>query len=555
MKKQSASTEELIKTIHVVSNINKRKQTDQAMPEEINKYGFLFNHAPDSIVLLEINEKENPVIVDVNIATCNMYGYMREEIIGKPIEFLYNNDVGQVISGVPSLSAGEKIIFEANHIRKDNMRLALEVSAQLIKLNTKSYVLAINRDITKRKYAENEIKKSLQEKDILLKDINRRKKNNIKTYKDLQVMQDQLIQSEKMAALGQLSAGIAHEFNNLLGIMSGYVQFAQRTLEKQDMLDALKIVSVTSERAGRIIKNLMFFSSKKLPKVELYDICDIVERVICLIESQLEKQNIKIIRKYDKVPKIKINVIDMQQVFLNLILNARDAMLPKNGTLIICIKREGNIFSISFQDTGEGIRKEVIGRIFDPFFTTKGALGGGKVPGTGLGLSISYTIIKKHGGDIQAESKPGKGATFTIRLPIKKVKNVKPVIGTEKMFQKKKVKPQKILVVDDEIEICNMLSNYLNLEKHKVVAVNNGEKALKILKSEQFDVILLDVLMPGIDGYVVLKEIKKKFPKTKVIVITGTLENPVSAADMKKAGADCYVCKPFDMDKINYLIR
>lgn len=227
----------------------------------------------------------------------------------------------------------------------------------------------------------------------------------------------QLVHSEKMAGIGTLASGIAHEFNNMLQIIQGHSEFAQRTKKIEHMEEALNIVSNTSDKCIKIVRDLLTFSRWEESKKELCDITDLVESVLSLIEKQLKKDNIEVVREYGRIPSIRANKAEMQQVFLNIITNARDAMLPKGGKLKIRIKQVKTNVEVSFSDTGKGIEEENIGKVFEPFYTTKEAAGESLcVTGTGLGLSVSYGIVQKHGGVIEVESDVGKGTTFTIKL-------------------------------------------------------------------------------------------------------------------------------------------
>jgi signal transduction histidine kinase/DNA-binding NarL/FixJ family response regulator len=234
-------------------------------------------------------------------------------------------------------------------------------------------------------------------------------------------LQAQLVHSEKMAGIGTLASGIAHEFNNMLQIIQGHSEFAQRTKKTGDMEEALDIVLNTSDKCVKIVRDLLTFSRQEELEKELCDITDLVESSLSLIEEQLKKHNIEVVREgYGSIPSIKVNKAEMQQVFLNLIMNARDAMLPKGGKLNIRINKVKKNVEVSFSDTGQGIEEENLGKVFEPFYTTKGAAGGSLcVTGTGLGLSIAYGIIQRHGGTIEVESDVGKGTTFTIKFSAK----------------------------------------------------------------------------------------------------------------------------------------
>jgi len=248
-------------------------------------------------------------------------------------------------------------------------------------------------------------------------DITERKK----TEGEIEKLQAQLEQAAKMAAVGTLASGIAHEFSNLLQIMIGNVEFAQRTKRPKNTKEALNIVLSTSDKAAKIIRDLLTFSRPEVSEKEVCGITGPVESVLSLTENQLKKCNIGVVRKYEKTSMIEVNKREMQQVFLAIVINARDAMLPKGGKLEICVKQVNENVEVSFSDTGKGIEEENLSKVFEPFYTTKGALGGNAIPGTGLGLYVSYGIIQRHRGRIEVKSRVGEGSIFTIKLPVREV--------------------------------------------------------------------------------------------------------------------------------------
>ncbi|MDH5683318.1 MAG: response regulator, partial [candidate division WOR-3 bacterium] len=378
------------------------------------------------------------------------------------------------------------------------------------------------------------------------KDITDRKK----AEKEKEKLQAQLIQSAKMAAVGVLASGIAHGFNNLLQIMMGHVALAQRTKKRKDMKHALNIVLDTSDRAAKVIKDLLAFSRPELSEKELYDITEAIESVLSLAEEQLKKHNIKMVRKYERIPMIEVNKAEIQQVFLAIVINARDAMLAKGGELEICVKQvKGNI-EVSFSDTGKGIEKDNLSKIFEPFYTTKGAFGGSTVPGMGLGLSVSYGIIQRHRGTIEVDSRVGRGTTFTVKLPVEEVEPGEKIVKEPKKKEIKKAKVMNILVVDDEREICKIFANWLSVDGHRVKSVLTGKEAIELVKNEHFNVAFLDIIMPGISGNTVLEEIKKISPKTKVVMITGKLMSHYLLTKLRQKGASGCIEKPFGIEEI-----
>jgi len=236
---------------------------------------------------------------------------------------------------------------------------------------------------------------------------------------DLKRFQQELIESSKLAAVGTLAAGVAHEFNNLLAAILGYSQIGLMSDDLDEIKEALGVVVRCVDRAKRISSNLLAFARREEPVMELADVTEAVEGTLRLMEGDLERVNIKFVRKFSAVPPIICDTGQVSQICLNLLTNARDAMLPKGGTLTVEIKRDQEEVVIGFCDTGSGVPDHIMDRLFEPFVTTKGPLGGGPLAGTGLGLSVSYGIVKNHGGTIEVETESGKGSTFVVRLPIK----------------------------------------------------------------------------------------------------------------------------------------
>ncbi len=240
--------------------------------------------------------------------------------------------------------------------------------------------------------------------------------------KEQERLQAQLIHSEKMAGIGTLASGIAHEFNNLIHIMRGHAEFAQSTKKAEDTEEALDVVLKTSDEVAKIVGDLLTFAREEPSKKEKEssDITESIEGVFSLMEEYLRKQNIDIVRKYGRTPRIEMNKGQMQQVFLNIVNNARDAMLPKGGKLEIETKQLNENIEVSISDTGKGIEKENLDKLFEPFYTTKRTdEEDNEFQGTGLGLSVSYGIVKRHGGTIKVRSNVNKGSTFIINLPLK----------------------------------------------------------------------------------------------------------------------------------------
>ena len=236
--------------------------------------------------------------------------------------------------------------------------------------------------------------------------------------KELEEVHDQLIRAGKMAALGELAAGVAHEINNPL---TGVLTFSSLILKKMDenhpwRKDIETVVEQTS-RCRTIVKGLLEFARQRKPMKKWWDIHRVIENTLSIVQNQEPFQNITIVREFGRgLPNVLVDGDQMEQVFMNILLNAADAMAKNGGTLTIKTSMKDESVQISFSDTGSGIPREQLSKLFQPFFTTKST---GK--GTGLGLAISYGIVQNHGGNIQVESEVGKGSTFRVELPVEPV--------------------------------------------------------------------------------------------------------------------------------------
>lgn len=245
--------------------------------------------------------------------------------------------------------------------------------------------------------------------------------------KELEEAQAQLIQSEKLASIGQLAAGVAHELNNPISVMLGFAQAILRKLPQDDPLrKPLSTIEREGLRCKGIIQNLLDFARRSKPSLQPVDINQVLEASCLLIEHQMSLDNIVVTKGYaPNLPQVLADPNQLQQVFVNIIQNAYQAM-PEGGTLRLVTRALGDEVQIIFADTGVGIPPENLKRIFDPFFTTK-EVG----QGTGLGLSVSYGIVEQHGGTIEVESKMGAGTTFIVKLPIMKEKVVSDQAGVQ----------------------------------------------------------------------------------------------------------------------------
>ncbi|MFA5810360.1 MAG: ATP-binding protein, partial [Thermoleophilia bacterium] len=320
-------------------------------------------------------------------------------------------------------------------------------------------------------------------------------------------LRQQLIQSEKMVAVGRLVAGVAHEINNPLTGVMGYAQLLQtRDIDDQARQDA-ESINREAERASRIVRHLLSFARKHQPELKAVDINSVLRESMELKAYELKVNNVLMEADLDAgLPLTTTDPHQLQQVFLNLISNAEQAMLDdrSSGLLKISTRLVDDKIRIVFNDNGPGIPEEFRERIFEPFFTTKDV---GR--GTGLGLSICYGVVDDNDGHIWVEPTKDRGATIVIELPV-----VATVTQEEKQEGPvRRGRLGKILLVDDEAAIRQVLTETLRRAGHEVETAINGEVALKMLKQKHYDCVVSDVKMPGMDGPELHQAVRAMDPK------------------------------------------
>lgn len=365
-------------------------------------------------------------------------------------------------------------------------------------------------------------------------------------FEALRHNQNELIRSSKLAALGTFSAGIAHEFNNILAGILGYAQLGMLSDDRENQRESLAVIEQSCVRARGITSGLLAFARRSPPQRRLSMVQDAVEAALVLIERELVKANIAVERNYGPIPATICDNDQLAQVVLNLLTNARDAMVPHgSGTITISLEPHDQMIELRVRDTGSGIPEELLEQIFQPFMTTKGALGGSTTPGTGLGLAISYGIIESHDGTITVESQVGSGTTVIVRLPIvaesEQDQSERVVAGT--------LPELCILVVDDDLQVLNAIGLLLTQHGHQARIAESGAAALQIYQEQHIDLVLSDVVMPEMDGMALLLQLQAIDPHVRVLVMTGQMNTP-QVEQMLVAGAIGPLVKPFTIDEL-----
>ncbi|MDB6125385.1 MAG: hypothetical protein JWQ71_4378 [Pedosphaera sp.] len=376
-----------------------------------------------------------------------------------------------------------------------------------------------------------------------------------KTVDTLKSTQNQLIQSEKLSGIGEFVAGVAHELNNPLTSVMGFAEILQQSDLPEQHRRFLDLIFKSAKRCQKIVQSLLSFARKHLPERKVVSVNEVVESAIEIVQYQLRTSNIEVVPELEpNLPATMVDPHQMQQVFLNLINNARQAMEGRrDGRIRISTQAASKErVRIIIEDNGPGISPENLKKLFVPFFTTKEV---GK--GTGLGLSLCYGIITEHGGTITPESKLGEGAKFIVDLPVTQeaVAKVEKVAVPAQPQSTKEGLGKRVLVVDDEDTILQMIREALTLNGYQVDVARDGETALRRMGQNHYDLTLCDWKMPGLNGEQVYERINTSNPELsrRMIFITGDVVNEKTQEFLKARNKIC-LSKPFTLSEFRAAI-
>ncbi|MDR9459984.1 MAG: response regulator, partial [Dehalococcoidia bacterium] len=381
---------------------------------------------------------------------------------------------------------------------------------------------------------------------LLYDEVKRAYEETSHAYEELNQAQDLMVRSEKLRALGEMAGGVAHDFNNVLTVILGRAQLAIESVEDPVLKKSLTAIEQAAIDGATTVRSLQEFTRVRKDRIsDSVNVSHMVMSALQMAEPRLKERTEKDGRAIEVSTELNVtesvlgDIAELREALINIIFNAVDAM-PDGGKISIKAWRENNRVVISIADTGVGMSDQTKDKVFDPFFTTKGP------SGVGLGLSMAYGIITRHGGDISAESSLGKGTTFYIKLPI----------GGEEMQNGSSsdslnaTGKAKILLVDDDPNVNEVLELMLSQIGYDVTAVSHGQEAITLFKQGNYDLVITDLGMPDVSGWDVAEAVKQRSPETPVVLITGWGVQ-VDSAQRDKVGVDGVIAKPFSRQTLS----
>ncbi len=372
-------------------------------------------------------------------------------------------------------------------------------------------------------------------------------KNIVNSFLE-KIKNDRIIsQNEKLKALGEISNGVAHDFNNILATISGYIDLSLAKRQDDNIREYLEIIKRASLDGAEMLRRIQEFT-KNIREEEhsFFKFERIMKIVLDMINPRVNDKSIfgvdiHIYKDLNAKGYVKGREFEIREVIINILNNAIDAM-PSGGNIKIKTYNMNNYIYIEIEDSGEGIPKNILSRIFDPFFSTKG------VNGNGIGLSVSYKIIKDHGGSIEVESKENLGTKFIISLPM----HLEEVIDISTKNEEKDEKYYKILVVDDKIQVAMATGEIIKSIGKEADICYSGKEALQKLEDEKYDLVISDLAMPNLNGIELAKKVKDKYPDIKFVLMTGWLGDIDNYNDTT---IDYILEKPFGIDEIKKILK
>lgn len=516
---------------HLAAIVLERHRREEALRESEERYRTLYQENPSMFFTLDAAG----TIVSVNTFGAQYLGYEIDELLGKTSLMVFHQEDHDVIMQHLQQclqSPGRAFHTQVRKVRKDGSVFWVEEYGRAVPNPTGGHhVLIVCTDITERKRAEEQRLR----------------------------LEQHLQQAQKLESLGTLASGVAHDFNNILGIILGHSSALEQYLSGSEQAGRhLEAISKASQRGASLVRQLLTFARKTESVLLPLDINDIVIEVTRLLNETFPKSITIVTDLQPGLPVITADATQLHQVVVNLSVNARDAM-PKGGTLTLRTRRVSSSEVIArhpqapmrehvlleVSDTGIGMDQETLRRVFEPFFTTKEI---GK--GTGLGLALVHGIVETHGGFIDVESIPQQGTTFRLVIP---VAEQQPSTSRPASLDVQAIPggSETLLIIEDEEMLRDLLQTLLESKGYRVLTAEDGNKGVELYRAhrEGIDAVITDMGLPLLSGEEVFRSIRSINPQAKIILASGYLE-PEVKADLMGQGANEFIQKPYTMSEI-----
>lgn len=512
------------KVFGVIHDITAQKRAAVELLESESRYRSLFqnNHA----VMLLV-DPENGAIVDANPAAVRYYGWSREQLLAKRVSDINILSPEEIKAALERARSARQNSFEFRHRLADGSIRDVEVLAGAIQVGGRDRLYSIVHDITERKEAEEKQGR----------------------------LQEQLLLAQKLESVGRLAGGVAHDLNNLLSPILGYSELLQAELPEPDKRhDYVGYIIQAGIRARDLIQQLLAFGRKQTLVMETVDLNEVASGFAKLLRRTIREDIAIQMVTSPGLPAVRVDTGQIEQVIMNLVVNAQDA-LPEGGkitieTAVVELDQEyaashagvtpGRYVVMTVADTGFGMESEVREQIFTPFFTTKE-----KGKGTGLGLATTYGIVKQHGGHIWVYSEPGQGTTFKIYLPAAE-SAPEPKVSEPAASPAIASGSETVMVVEDNDMVRQLTVDVLSRRGYVVLEASGGEECLQKLGelSAPLDLLITDVVMPEMNGKMLYKQAAQLIPGLKVLYMSGYTENVIASRGVLDEGVN-FIQKPF----------
>ena len=506
----------------IAIDITERKRAEEELRQSEQKFRRIVEAHPLPVWLVDVDSGK---VLYESPAAAHLLGLEWPASIQRNVRDYYANPADRVRYLAQLQETGEVRDMEFQVKRGDGSKIWVSMTSRLISSDEPSVAITSMIDLTERLAFEEELERQ----------------------------REALHLSEKMSALGELLASVAHELNNPLSVVVGQSMLLMESALDERIQGRVERIGSAAERCARIVKTFLAMARQQPSINEPIDINEVIELALKVCADDLAAAHIKVsLHLSGNIPAVPADFDQINQVLTNLIVNALHAMEANDREATLRITSSyrpvtGEV-AIKVKDSGPGVPDEIRGRIFDPFFTTKGS---GK--GTGIGLTLCHRIVDAHGGRIRLDDQPHEGATFVIKLPCpavdaadELVKNVHAGVGSM----------LRVLAIDDEIDMTELVADILRLDGHTVETANSGGSALEHLEDQEFDVILSDLRMPGLDGPSLFRHLEANHPEmvSRIAFITGdTLSGEIHK--FLQATGRPYLEKPAAPGDIRALVR